>query len=1184
MTFAIYSIGDLNYLRAILESVAALVGTGIPTQLAAVGFVISMLVLSLQAVIGGGKMPQYQNLLVGWIIYGFMFGPGVTVQIHDAYSLNSASVDNVPFGIAAVGSIMSRVGHEITEEIEVGFSLPNMMTNGFGAPLERLLKARNLSLGPADFNVAGVNTTAHGSLMETTSNYVKDCTMAGIQLGTLNESAITSAANPWEAMKFTSEVYGTKTYIPDPAIDPPEGTNRTCTEAHSVITQYLASSNFWNGYNKQLQVLLGAQPEATMQSALDSLVGTGISAKQYMLSAIMRDAFEMGIQGSLVEGGDIGGVIVTTTAREQRNVQWAAESSLFMTVVRPMLTFFEGFFYSLTPFMAFLVVLVPMGLSLAGKYLVIAVWIQMWLPTMAILNFYINFVAQEKLSLLHSVGSITSINGLNMGAASLADWLATAGMLAASTPAITLVLVTGSAVAMTSLSSRLNGGDHINEKQLAPDAIDNKAIGSLASMKSWDLPGGSRTTGAERIAPTIDFGGGVSSSISSARSEADTARQGFTSDWSSHVQGSQTLQNQFSDARGLGRTISGSNSASAQTLQQMANSVGAGMKFDSAQMEKLQGTLAAGLMLGGTGGRLSSEFGETQGAQLLENFNRMKSSSEGKQMMAQFTDQVASEVKKGEASFYTDSVDTGTQKALGESAGKVLSAESSYREALQAEQHFGSNYSMNGIDMANQIVQNGHYSWMDAKINSLQGDGDQARVSNLTARYQDPKGYGLDYPQARTLAGLTVMNDKARMTGDQEAQNGLLDAAYKATGAQHISPDAQKGAKDLAGNPAANNNVGAGAEAAAANVAAEVGKAKDSAPVLPSAGQVQSQVAGGQQKVGKDLDSADQQVLGHHQKGVADVEAKGAEGAAAHKAQEAARLRKELGDKINHPSVTQFGTESSVAALNAVRDAVGQGVAAKAAQADGLIRGGYEGWKSSVDEHIENYKNNPSASSFAAAVAGILTSNTDGMKGAIEGESAARQLNYDAFMDTQKAEALRQGLSPEQAEYYALARAEVVSKALTAGPFMDTGLDWAGKTDDLREQGYGDGMNPHSTEAAAILKAAETGSGYYLDSVARLNSLEGGHAGELPISSGPSPAAESVARHPIDTSGRGDSGGNAGGLPDFAVGSPASGPSFWDNRSTPAATQHYSPELLKDEGGGPKVTVGPDGTVKKSKD
>lgn len=1131
MTFAIYSIGDLNYLRAILEAVAALVGTGIPTQLAAVGFVISVLILSVQAVIGGGKMPQYQNLLVGWIIYGFMFGPGVTVQIHDAYSLNSASVDNVPFGIAAVGSIMSRVGHEITEEIEVGFSLPNMMSNGFGAPLERLLKARNLSLGPADFNVAGVNTTAHGSLMETLSTYVKDCTMAGIQLGTLNESAIASAPSPWEAMKFTSEVYGTKTYIPDPAIDPTEGTNRTCTEAHSVISQYLASSNFWNGYNKQLQVLLGAQPEATMQGALDSLVGTGISAKQYMLSAIMRDAFEMGIQGSLVEGGDIGGVLVTTTAREQRNVQWAAESSLFMTVVRPMLTFFEGFFYSLTPFMAFLVVLVPMGLSLAGKYLVIAVWIQMWLPTMAILNFYINFVAQEKLSLLHSVGSITSLNGLNMGAASLADWLATAGMLAASTPAITLVLVTGSAVAMTSLSSRLNGGDHINEKQLAPDAIDNKAIGSLASMKSWDLPGGSRTTGAERIAPTIDFGGGVSSSISSARAEAESARQGFTSDWSSHVQGNQALQNQFSDARGLGRTISGSNSASAQTLQQMASSVGAGMGFDSAQMEKLQGTLAAGLMLGGTGGRLASEFGETQGAQLLENFNRMKSSSEGKQLMSQFTDQVASEVKQGEASFYTDSVDAGTKTALGESAGKVLSAENSYREALQAEQHFGSNYSMNGIDMANQLVKNGHTGWMDRQIGAMSG-ADQDRARNLTARYMDPHGLGLtDKGQARMLAGLTVMNDKARMTGDKQAQNALLDAAYRATGAEHISPASQTGDRSLGGNPSANSNVGDGAEAAAANVAANVGKAKDSAPVLPSADQIQSQVAGGQAKVGKDLDKADQEVLGHHQKGVADVEAKGAEGDAAHKAQEAARLRKELDEKINHPSVTQFGTESSVAALNAVRDAVGQGVAAKAAQADGMIRGGYEGWKNSVDEHIENYKNNPSASTFAAAVAGILTSNTDGMKGAVEGESLARQLNYDAFIDSQKAEAERHGLSPEQAEHYALARADVVSKALTAGQFMDTGLDWTWKTDALRDQGYGDGMDPRSIESHAILKAAETGSGYYFNSVARLNELEGGHAGELPISSGPSPAAESVPRYPIDNSGRiGDSGGNAGGF------------------------------------------------------
>ncbi len=55
-------------------------------------------------------------------------------------------------------------------------------------------------------------------------------------------------------------------------------------------------------------------------------------------------------------------------AIQQRNTQWAAEQSMFMTVVRPMLTFFEGFIYAITPIIAFIIVMGSFGLQLAGKY------------------------------------------------------------------------------------------------------------------------------------------------------------------------------------------------------------------------------------------------------------------------------------------------------------------------------------------------------------------------------------------------------------------------------------------------------------------------------------------------------------------------------------------------------------------------------------------------------------------------------------------------------------------------------------------------------------------------------------------------------------------------------------------------------------------------------------------------
>ncbi|MCV5888804.1 conjugal transfer protein TraG N-terminal domain-containing protein, partial [Escherichia coli] len=77
-------------------------------------------------------------------------------------------------------------------------------------------------------------------------------------------------------------------------------------------------------------------------------------------------------------------------AIQQRNTQWAAEQSMFMSVVRPMLTFFEGFVYAITPIMGFIIVMGSMGMTLAGKYFQTVLWIQLWMPVLSITNLFIH--------------------------------------------------------------------------------------------------------------------------------------------------------------------------------------------------------------------------------------------------------------------------------------------------------------------------------------------------------------------------------------------------------------------------------------------------------------------------------------------------------------------------------------------------------------------------------------------------------------------------------------------------------------------------------------------------------------------------------------------------------------------------------------------------------------------------
>ena len=139
--YEIYSIGDGAYLTAVLNAVAMLSGSGDMQQLAGVGFLMGILLVMGQGILQA-KFPPLQNVLFAWVLYMAMFGPTARVQVEDLYSGATRHVDNVPLGVAFVGSAMSKVGYGVTVLFEQAFSTPAMTEYGFAAPLQILQDTR----------------------------------------------------------------------------------------------------------------------------------------------------------------------------------------------------------------------------------------------------------------------------------------------------------------------------------------------------------------------------------------------------------------------------------------------------------------------------------------------------------------------------------------------------------------------------------------------------------------------------------------------------------------------------------------------------------------------------------------------------------------------------------------------------------------------------------------------------------------------------------------------------------------------------------------------------------------------------------------------------------------------------------------------------------------------------------
>lgn len=519
----IYSCGDAYYLGKVLDAVAAVCGTdGGLAGAAAVGALIGVIIITFQTVIHL-KGINIHHLLVCWVIYVLSFGTTTDVAIQSAYS--DATViqkDNVPSGPAWIGVIVSNVGYHLTKKMEQAFggSEGALVTNGDGSGFNEALYLIN-HVGEAGER-GGVaymmSKSPEGkALLTNLRNYTKDCTAKALFLGPekggLSHSDLLSKSIT-DAFEFNSKVYFTEVI--------PSGSNKAqmqnCATAWAMIKpQYETALNgvptsvlrqFASGVGLCSMQTDGhdtcteiSSPEDLnfqfQEKGLNAIQASQVKAQKFMLASVGRQIMQLGLKDGYAAYGDINSASMISQAIQQRNVQWAGEQSMFLNSVRPIMAFMESFFYAITPFAAVFVMLGLFGMGLFFKYILLLIWVQMWLPTMAVANMFIMSAATRQMTAL-GTGYLASQPNMNNANGSLSfymydgmigiakDWVATGAMFQAATPLLSLIIITGSVYALTSLTGRMAGADHINEKVVAPDVVSPAAAIGMQSAYTAD--------------------------------------------------------------------------------------------------------------------------------------------------------------------------------------------------------------------------------------------------------------------------------------------------------------------------------------------------------------------------------------------------------------------------------------------------------------------------------------------------------------------------------------------------------------------------------------------------------------------------------------------------------------------------------------------------------------------------
>jgi len=544
--FTIYSIGDSAFLEQVLIAVAMIFNqdpdVSLITQAIKIGLVISVFVAAFSVIASGGKGMEWQWVLVGLLIYATMFIPKAKVIIEDNYTGDVRIVENVPIGPAAAGGVISAIGLKLTETFEVAYGpiVPKVTETQFAESLKLLTDVREL--GNSEAIWMGLNADHGGGFIDirqSWANYIQDCSLRKIDLGMATaDQFITSNASAM--LKLDSNLYGTKVFLD--AADS-QGSFETCTDAWDLLVDNADSATDLSGANAQNAVksLLGLNASnlasdgsdtatTKLSASLQAVMGSAVDASNYMLLGLVEPVLMQATAAKYDSFQDVNGSLMVNQAIAQRNTQWATEQTLFMSIVRPMMAFFEAFLFAIAPIMAFVIVMGQKGIQLAGKYFAMAIWIQLWLPILAIVNLYIHTAASREVQAYNSIATHNwdSIYALNSASDVMQNWIATGGVLAASTPALALMLIYGSAITATHLAGRLQGGDSINEKLATPDVRSTAPMANIAPMYSGNSVSGMGTEGYAGYA-TISFGNAIANMQRSTKSEAETANQTWQS-------------------------------------------------------------------------------------------------------------------------------------------------------------------------------------------------------------------------------------------------------------------------------------------------------------------------------------------------------------------------------------------------------------------------------------------------------------------------------------------------------------------------------------------------------------------------------------------------------------------------------------------------------------------------------
>ncbi len=499
MDFTIVTYGAGEILETIFNAIAALINSKTGTlyqPLVRLALIVGLVWATVSMVYG--ERVQFLN---NWVIPFFLaltlfFAPTCKLHIHDPVTGHHYKVDNVPWGLGAVAGIISQIGDKATREIEKTFSLPDdLKYHKTGAVM-----ASNLIASARTFHITNAD------LSETMRSFVNQCVVYDALLGkkyTLHD------------LQNAPDIWGLVSNNPSPARSftfkaPGKGQQAeivTCAQGAARLDS-LFKRDVGNAFQffegkvlGKRDTILGPQLRQYLPGAFNYMTKMAKSAEEYMMQQMMIYSVVDSVENQSTALGNAPNFAVRRAYLQQRANQESLAGIAGQKLIA-MKNVMEALIYAAFMFILPLAML-PMGWQYIGRWISLVMWVQLWPPLYAILNFIMNVSVRSKgLGIVGNDG-ITIAN--SVGFANLhADMAAQAGFMSLAIGSLAYALVKGGAASFVHLASHMASPAVSAASRAAEDLMSGNY--SFGNVSQGTVQAHNTSFGQENLSPSYTSG------------------------------------------------------------------------------------------------------------------------------------------------------------------------------------------------------------------------------------------------------------------------------------------------------------------------------------------------------------------------------------------------------------------------------------------------------------------------------------------------------------------------------------------------------------------------------------------------------------------------------------------------------------------------------------------------------